>query len=222
MLGLLAEISSRVGQGWVNMPRDYNTTVDLLQSRIRQAGNIAVTQNFATEVLSRCEQIINAYLGSVKATTSFSTGAKTLVYDYRSTLTAAVDIIEITESDRALIKLNRIEDLSAYDIDWFRKVDGTEFTFWLQIARDTLIIYPGKASAGSSDLEITYTKLTTGYATYAAAGSKNFELPDEDVELALALAEIILLARGRALSTIPLRLKQFVRTLGVNWESLVK
>jgi len=192
---------------------DYNTITDLLQERIRQIGNVAVTQNFATNVLSRCERIINAYTGSVTAVSNFSSIAEQLFYDYRATLTSAIDITEISESNRTLTKCASLADLSALDIDWFRNITGTRFEAWCQIARDTLVVYPAKAAAGTNDLSITYTKLPAAYATYAAAGSKNFELPDRDVELAIALAEIILLARGRAFETISTRIKQFTRTL---------
>ena len=195
------------------MSRAYQTTVNLLIQRVRQTGGIAVTQDVATEVLGKCERLLNAHLRRIVASTSFTTTAKQLVYSYRSTLTAAVDILEVATSTKLLVKCDNLHDFSAYDVDWFRNITGTAFEAWCQIGRDLLIIYPAKAAASS--VTITYSKLLDAYTTYAAASGKNMSLPDEDVETALALAEIILLARNRDASQIEVRLEQFAATLGI-------
>ena len=195
------------------MARDYQTTVDLLIQRVRQAGGVAVTQNLATGVLGKCERLLNAYLKRVVKSDTFNTVGEQLVYDYRSSLADAIDILEVHESSRALFKIDKIEQFSAYDIDWFRKIDGTRFEAWHQIARDFLIIYPGKA--GASSVVVTYTKLVDVYATYAAASGKNMSLSDEDVETALALAEIVLLARNRNAPQIATRLESFLPLIGM-------
>lgn len=200
------------------MARAYQTTVDLLQQRVRQTGNIAVTQNFATEVLGRCERLVNAHTGRVIATSNFSTTASTHFYSYRSTLTTAIDIISIEESNRPLLKCDTLTDLAAYDPDWFKNVTGTRFEAYCQISRDLMVIYPAKAAGGTNDLSITYTKLVDAYTTYAAAAAKNMSLPDEDVEIALGLAEVVLLSRLRRLSAISPRLQALARSMGVNFE----
>jgi hypothetical protein len=195
------------------MARDYQTTVDLLIQRVRQSGGVAVTTNFATEVLGKCERLTNAYTKRVTASSSFTTTGKQLMYDYRSTLTTAIDILDVSESNRPLFKCRNLHELSAYDIDWFRKIDGTRFEAWCQVARDFLIIYPAKAA--NSSVTVTYTKLPTAYTTYAAASGNNMTLPDEDVELALSLAEVVLLARNRDKDQLPVKLEHLKRTLGL-------
>ncbi len=195
------------------MARDYQTTVDLLIQRVRQTGDVAVTQNFATEVLGRCERLLNAYLRRIVKSDTLSTVGEQLIYDYRTSLTVEIDILEVHESSRALFRIDKIEQFSAYDIDWFRKVDGTRFEAWHQIARDFLIIYPGKA--GASSVVVTYTKLVAAYTTYAAASGNNMALPDEDAETALALAEIVLLARNRSAPQIATRLESFLPLVGM-------
>lgn len=199
------------------MSRAYQTTIDLLIQRVRQTGGVAVTQNVATEVLGKCERLLNAHLKRVVASTSYTTTAKQLVYSYRTVLTTAVDILKVATSTYTLTKCNTLHDLSAYDVDWFRNITGTSFQAWCQLGRDLLIIYPAKAA--NSSVTITYTKLLTVYATYAAASGKNMELPDEDVETALALAEIVLLARNRDSAQIAVRLEQFISSLGINMPS---
>ena len=197
------------------MSRDYSTTVDLLQQRVRQTGNIGITQNFATQIFGMCERIANTHLRLVTATSNFSSVASTLVYDYRSTLTTAVDILSITESNRPLLRCNSLLDLSALDPDWFRATTGTRFEAFCQLGRDFLILYPAKAASGTNDLSITYSTLVAAYATYAAA-SGNLELPDEHAEIALGLAEIVLLSRNRTLPEIKERLTRLARSMGVN------
>jgi len=193
------------------MARDYQDTVDLLVQRVRQDGGVAVTDNVATEVLGKCERLLNAHLRRIIASTSFTTTAKQLIYPYRSTLTAAIDILEITESSRTLFKIDSLAQFSSYEVGWFRNITGTRFEAWHQIARDFMIIYPAKAAA--SAVTVTYTKLLDVYATYAAASGNNMSLPDEDVETALALAEIVLLARNRNAAQIEVRIKSFINLL---------
>jgi len=199
------------------MARDYQTTVDLLVQRVRQDGGVAVTDNVATEVLGKCERLLNAHLKRVIVTGSFTTTAKQLIYPYRTTLTAAVDILEVIDitlpTYRTLFKMDSLAQFSAYEVGWFRNITGTRFEAWHQIARDFLIIYPAKAAGAT--LNIVYTKLVDVYATYAAAAAKNMSLPDDDVETALALAEIILLARNRNAAQIETRLEQFLPLLGL-------
>ena len=195
------------------MSRDYQTTVDLLIQRVRQTGGIAVTEDFATEVLGKCERLLNAFLRRVIASDTFTTTAKQQIYDYRSTLTDAVDIIEVSESSRPLFKCDRIEQFSAYESGWFRNITGTRFEAWHQIARDFLIIYPAKAA--NSSVTITYTQLVDAYTDYDSASGNNMSLPDEDVETALSLAEILLLARNRNAAQIATRLNQFLPLIGL-------
>lgn len=191
----------------------FKDAVDLLQQRVRQEGNIAVTQNFATTVLSRCERLINAYLRRVTASTSFTTTAYTTIYNYRATLTTAIDILSVKESNRE-ISWCSMADLSAYDQAWFRRTsqESTErFEFWTQIGRDAFILYPAKKV--NSAVTVEYSKLVTGYTTYAAVASVAFELPRDDAEYAIALAEIILLARSRQFDTVQDRMKTLIKAL---------
>lgn len=202
------------------MARDYQTTVDLLVQRVRQDGGVAVTDNFATEVLGKCERLLNAHLHRVIASEAFTTTAKQQLYAYRSTLTAAIDILEVAESSRSLFKIDRIEQFSAYELGWFRNITATRFEAWHQIARDFLIIYPAKAA--NSSVTVTYTKLVDAYTTYAAASGKDMSLPDEDVEAALALAEIVLFARNRNIDQIQARVELLVDLLGPRFAKVLK
>ena len=202
------------------MSRVYSTTIDLIDRRVRQltnagGANYQANKDLTSQILGMCERLANTHLRAVKATSNFSTTAKTLVYDYRSTLTSAIDILEITESSRPLLRCDTLNDLNALDIDWFRKTDGTRFEAFCQLGRDFLIIYPAKAASGTNDLSITYSKLVTGYADYSSLTTETLTLADEDAELAIAMAEIVLLARFRQLNDVKVRVAQVAARLGL-------
>ena len=177
------------------MARQMGPTVEILMRRVRQEGGLAVAPNFATEIYSRCEQVVNTYIQRVTATTTLTTAAEQLLYHYRTEITDAIDILEVRESGKRLEKCDSIIALSAYDIDWFRKVDGTAFNAWCQIGRDILIIYPGKASASS--VTVKYVQLLALHTDFTTSYNTDSELPDEDIEFALQLAELVLMARFR-------------------------
>jgi len=208
------------------MTRVYSTTIDLIDRRVRQltnagGANYQTNKDLTSQILGMCERLANCHLRAAKATTAFSTTAYTAIYDYRSTLTSAIDILEITESNRPLLKCDTLNDLNALDIDWFRysvAAASHRFEAWCQIGRDFLILYPMKQSNGSSDLSITYSKLVTGYADYSALTTETLTLADEDAELAVAMAELVMLARFRQLNDVKIRVAKIASMLGLEVE----
>lgn len=187
------------------MARTAGASCDTLLARVRQAGNIAVDQDFAMSILSKCQRVVNAGLRRILASASLTTAANTLLYKYRSSLTSAVDIIIIKEGDRILQKCTNLSDLAAYDVDWFTKT-GSRFEAWMQFGRDVLILYPAKTS--TSSVTVTYSKLLTSFSSYASDYTTALELPDEDADLAIGLAEIVLLLRNRQLDVVNTRLNE--------------
>lgn len=187
------------------MARTAGAACDTLLARVRQAGNIAVDNDFAMSILSKCQRVVNAGLRRILASASLTTAANTLLYKYRSSLTSAVDIIIIKEGDRILQKCTNLSDLAAYDVDWFTKT-GSRFEAWMQFGRDVLILYPAKTS--TSSVTVTYSKLLTSFSSYASDYATALELPDEDADLAIGLAEIVLLLRNRQLDVVNTRLNE--------------
>lgn len=192
------------------MARTIGATTDILLARVRQSGDLAIDNDDALHVLTICQQIIAVYLSKVITTTSFSTTGSTLVY----TSFTSGRIIDVHESGRRLHHFPTLDSISAYDIDWFRKTDGTQFEGWHQKGLDIFVLYPAKAA--SSSVTLTYAKATTIYSDYAANGSQNMELDDEDVELALKLAEAVLLARSRKPKTFKATLNMFMKMVAGN------
>lgn len=187
------------------MARTVAATVDILLERIRQAGGVAVTTNFATVIVSHCQRIVNAGTRKVVGSASLTISANTIVYAYRASLTSAVDVLTVKEGTRLLQKCTSLADFAAYDATWIDAV-GTRFEAWMQIGRDILIVWPAKT--GSSSVTVSYSKLTAAYTNYTNDGATNLDLPDEDVDYALNLAELILLIRGRQFDVFNRRVKE--------------
>jgi len=193
------------------MSRQIGLTTEILLRRIRQEGGLALSPDFATKVYSLCEQAINTALRRVLTTTTLSIPKQKLLFSLRDELSSAVDIISITQSNRDIPSVSSIDEISAFDPTWFRSITGTRFEAWHQIGRDLLILYPGQTAISSVD--ITYVKLLTLRDNFLTAYNENSELPDEDVDIALSLAELILLTRFRLLSNISKKLEQVVTLL---------
>lgn len=179
------------------MSRLVSNTVDILIARTRQTVNYSVPEDFATELLGICQQIINIALKEITVTATFNTTADTQLYSVKTDLSSsACDIVSISRSTRGeLDYVKSLEDLSAYDIDWFSATDADEFLAWAKVGRDYFIIYPAKG--GASSVSVVYVKETTIYTDYSALTTETMEVSDESVELVLKLAEALLLIRSR-------------------------
>ena len=196
------------------MATTAGTVATNLIERVYATGGIAHTQAWVISILSKTQRVANAYLQAVRSSTVLTVKAMKLVHKLRDDLPLAIDITKITEdrsgNDEQLERVDDLLELSAYDVNWFRKLIGTtRYETWTQLGRDLLVIYPGKVAAGT--VTAHYTKLTTALA---AAGTA-FELPDEDVQVAKDLAEIILLARDKQIVECSNKLEQLSERLGL-------
>ncbi len=179
------------------MSRQAGPTTEILLRRVWEQGGSAIAPDFAMQTLSRCQRIVNAALGRVVDIYAFPTQGQTTIYFYRSIITDAIDIISVrTLAGRTILKVDSLEELFAYSPTWWRAT-GARLEFWHQIARDILILYPAHAT-DTATYNIIYSKLTTDLSDFAAHYDTDMELPDDDVDLALILAEIILLLHTRA------------------------
>jgi hypothetical protein len=178
------------------MARNAGPTTEILLNRIREQGAFGISFNFALETLSRCQRIANAGLQIVQARKTLTTEPNRLIYDYRNSLPAAIHILSIYDGTRTLQKFTNLTDLAAYDITFWRAT-GTRFEAYTQIGRDLLLLYPAKTTASS--VTVVYSKLTNEFTDYHTHYDTALELPDEDVDFAVNLAEIVLLLQSRRL-----------------------
>lgn len=188
------------------MARTLGPTIEQILRRVRQEGGLAIDLDAAVKWFSRCNRTANMVLKRVLTSESFTTVKQKLVYNIRADIANCLDMLTVVEGTRELLRCKTIDDLSAYDIDWFRKIDGTQFEAWVQVARDLFILYPAKA-AGSS-VTVTYVKLLTAYTELQNEYTEELELPDEDVEFAMLLTELVLLSRNRKFAAAATRIQR--------------
>jgi len=177
------------------MSRQAGPTTEILLKRVREYGGLATDTDYAISILSRCQRIANAGFGFVKTSGTLTVPKQKLIYTYRSEFASAIDITSVKVGTRRLLRVDTLSDLAALDIDWWRKIDGTRLEAFCQLGRSLLILYPGLASASSAT--VTYTKLTTAATSFSGNYNDDLELPDEQLDFALMLAEALLLLSSR-------------------------
>jgi len=67
----------------------------------------------------------------------------------------------------------------------------------------------------NDSVTVTYTKLTTEYTDFEIDYDSALDLPDEDVDIALGLAEVILLLRSRTFDAARKRMDGLVSALAL-------
>ena len=186
---------------------------DVVMKRAYAYGGSAHDKSWVISILSKCQRVINAFTGSIESSADLTVLKQKLVYVLRDELAECLDVEKVTESrtgvDHEIARVQTPQELAAYDVDWFRAVAGTYYDAWMQIGRDLLIVYPGKAADGT--LTIHYTKLTDELVN----NTDDFDLADEDVNTVLDLGEIILLARDKQIDAGMEKLGQLAAHLGL-------
>jgi len=193
------------------MPRTIGPIVETLLQRVRQAGGFAISPDMAVKVYSRSEQLVNSATGRVTAITSVSLPKQKLLYSIKDILPLALRIKDVHLSGVELLPCRSFDDLSALDKSWFRNITGTSPQAWLQVGDDLLFIYPG--CVGITAVSIEYVKLLTYYDNFDQYYNTESELPDEDIDLALGVAEVVLLLRFRLVLTVKSRLDALAKLL---------
>ena len=184
-----------------------------LLRRVYAYGGIAHTEAWAIEVLSLCQQVVNAFTQNTADSASLTVVAATPSYNLYAVLPEAVDVLKVTEDVAGTYyTLSRTwspEELAAYDADWLAHATGTRYLAWCQVGRNLLFIYPTKAANGT--VSVFYSKLTTAMAIAADL----FEVSDEDVPFVTDLAEIVLLAQDKQLTVCMDKILQLAEHLGL-------
>jgi len=193
---------------------------DLLLYRIRAYGGTAFDTSWVRTVLSICERTVNAGIRSVLATTSVTTTAYQSIYFLRTSFSAAlydaVDIVSITATDgdgTYQLRKCTIQDLFGYTSGWFRASTTRRYRWYVQIGRDLLFLYPARTTA--TTLSVTYSKQTTALS----ADGTTMDLPDEDVPIAVDLAEIVLLTVNRITDVASIKIEALSSKLNLEAES---
>jgi len=193
------------------MARTWASAVTILRARIRESGTISLSNNNAIWILTIMQQLVNCALQSVTTTESMSVTASTLKFTMASALTTPLDILLVTQSNRKLYKCNSIEEFAAYDVDWALPAAATRLEAWYQLGREEVLFAP--VSTSTISVSVTHVKATTVYSDYTTYSTTNAELSDEDLDLAIQLAEMYLTLRHREPAAVKAEIALFLQQI---------
>lgn len=177
-----------------------------LLSRVRMSGTVAYSEANIYDLLSKCEMLINYLIGRYTATDTITTSANTYFYTFSADLSDGMRIVSMSESNREIPELPDWRELGQFSRTWLDDT-GTRFECFAHIGHDLILIYPAKT--GASSVDVTYVKIPATLDDSA----DNFSLPDDDVELVIDLAEIILLTSSRRFAEAKRKMETFSKTL---------
>jgi len=193
------------------MARTWASAVTILRARIRESGTISLSNNNAIWILTVMQQLVNCALQSVTTTESASVTASTTVFAMPVALTTPLDVLLVTQSDRKLHKCTSLEEFAAYDVDWAKASAVTRLEAWYQAGRELLLFAP--VSTSTISVSVTHVKATAVYSDYTTYSTANAELSDEDLDLAIQLAEMYLTLRHREPAAVKSEIALFLQQI---------
>ena len=185
------------------------TAGDLIQrlnSRIREE---AYTHEQLLDMVSRCQQLVNASQQLILDSDTLVTVPHMQVYDLSLLIAEQIHVLSVQEGTRDLDKLTDWKELAYHDRQWFRRL-GPRFETYAMMGRDILLLHPAKDV--ESSVTIVYNKLTTAFIT----DDDVVEVPEDSFPLLLNIAEALLLLRDRRLESVPYVIQRVGRELGVD------
>lgn len=195
------------------MARPAHVLIDVALQRVRDPLAIAHSRSFVLDRLSQCQQIVNAALGLVLATDTFSTTPQQVIYQLSGAFPNAIRVVGVKEGSRDLARLTNFAQLNHLDMDWMRAT-GPRYEAWCSVGRDLLVLYPAREVAAT--LSVTYVKLTTQLINEA----DSTELPDEYLDEVTSLLEAVLLAKQRDLDAADAALMRVMLKLGMDMNAV--
>jgi hypothetical protein len=173
---------------------------DILMERVRAEGGVAFDKDAVVVLLSYCQKMLNYSFGILKTTTIKTIVAGTLLYEYGALL-AYTRILRITENDRLLFEAKSPQELESYARSYSAAAvaAATRFEVWCQLGYNYICFFPILTS--DVDVAITYVTDTATLTSYTTHYNTALELPDDDIELVIGLAELVLLIQARLYET---------------------
>ena len=179
-----------------------------LSRKVRDTANAGYTRVLVLDVLNRAQRSVNARLGLVHTTATFST-TNSPIYDIPTIATDIVRIIAVRDANR---ELDRVEwrDLVHQDRRWLRARGPTPYV-WTTVGRELLLVVPAPQLA---------TTLTTVYVQQTANMDDGavtlLAIPDEYKPILLDVGEAILLFKAREFTAMQEAVKRAAVALGID------
>jgi len=160
-----------------------------LSRKIRDTTNVGHTRVLVLDVLNRAQRAINARLGLVHTTATFSTTNSPL-YDIPTIASDIVRIVAVRDANRELDQVDW-RDLVHQDYKWLRR-RGPEALLFSTIGREVLVIVPAPQIA--TTLTAVYVQQTANMDDGAVTV---LAIPDAFKPVLLDVSESVLLFKAR-------------------------
>jgi hypothetical protein len=159
-------------------------TLDILRDRLRAAGTVGISDTLAYQIVDYVQRMINARYARVVSNSDITLDANTLVFDIRTKLSSATNLISIVISNRTIPKAPTWKEFVQYDRDWYTRT-GTRHEMWAQVGFDKFIVYPAKTT--NTTATVYYAKATDTIDD----DTDDFEIPGEDERTLYDICELI-------------------------------
>ena len=186
-----------------------STAIDIIRKRVRSddGSDIAFSDAEISTFLDYAQRTVNMATRRVlDEAINVTILANTPITQITTLATDIIDFVSVRDGTRELKKVD-FAQLSRYNNNWWAPdATATRREAWAQVGKDLLAIYPVRTVV--EDFEITYVKKTLTLSAIQA-----FELPDEDIDIALLLAEVITLQRGKNINRARTKLEELKQAL---------
>jgi hypothetical protein len=179
-----------------------------LSRKVRDTANAGYTRVLVLDVLNRAQRAINARLGLVHSTATFTT-TNSPIYDIPTIASDVVRVIAVRDSNRELDKVEW-RDLVHQDRKWFR-LRGPQALAFSTIGRELLVVIPAPQIATS--LTAVYVQQTANMDDGAVT---LLAIPDEYKPILLDLGEAILMFKAREFKSMEEAMKRAAVALGID------
>ncbi len=190
--------------------------LNILRERLRAAGTTGISDAFAYQVLSYCQQMVNAKYGRILDSASITLDANTTIFDTRGKMGSATRLMSIVVSSKTVIQLQNWRELFAYDNAWYTRTStASPHQVWAQLGEDLFLVYPAKSTNVTAT--VYYAKLTTTLDD----ATDDFELPAEDWDIIYDFTEAILHLHMRNYAEVTRKLEELQESLSIGFPGTI-
>lgn len=176
------------------MAEQAEQLINTVLRRVYDEAGFGTDRDTVRAFLDRLQQLLNARYGWALTSVAFTLQPRQLVY---ATADVALDVAKIVAVYVEGEKLPAVDwrGLSRYNGQWFRAVRGMPYA-WAPIGLESFCVYPAPQVQRTATIQ--YASITTPLSSEDTATV----IRDDRLKMLLALAEIVVLARGRAFAPL--------------------
>src|SRR5689334_12944606 len=127
------------------MPATAGTMTDTVLQRIYDAGGVATARPNVWDMLSRCQQLVNAAFDSIVVTLDFSTGPRQQVFTLTDIAPDVLKVLSVRDQHRDLSEIE-FRQLKHISVHWFGQ-SGIRWETFAKVGKSMIVVHPMKLSA---------------------------------------------------------------------------